>query len=108
MSQTQEIHFIELLLMLLVALIFDLLSLIPILNFVVWVFAWLTFWFWFKMKGISLITDKKRLLTVGGVSLIEIIPAISMLPSWIALVLIIYFINKAEKILLNSTKNENN
>ena len=108
MSQTQEIHFIELLLMLLVALIFDLLSLIPILNFVVWVFACLTFWFWFKMKGISLITDKKRLLTVGGVSLIEIIPAISMLPSWIALVLIIYFINKAEKILLNSTKNENN
>lgn len=108
MSQTQEIHFIELFLMLLVAGIFDLISLIPVLNFVVWVFAWLTFWFWFKMKGISLITDKKRLLTVGGVSLIEIIPAISILPSWIALVVIIYSINKAEKILLNSNKNENN
>lgn len=104
MSQSQEINFIELLLMLLVAGVFDLMSLIPILNFAVWVFAWLTFWFWFKMKGISLITDKKRLLTVGGVSFIELIPALSALPSWIALVLIIYFLNKAERTLL--PKNE--
>ncbi len=104
MSQNKEINFIELLLMLLVAGIFDLMSLIPILNFAVWIFAWLTFWFWFKMKGISLVTDKKRLLTVGGVSFIELVPALSALPSWIALILIIYFLNKAEKNLLH--KNE--
>jgi hypothetical protein len=49
------------------------------------VFAGLTFWLWFMMRGISIVTPK-RLTALGGGFLAELIPAVDALPAWTAAV----------------------
>jgi hypothetical protein len=72
-----------------VAVFFDtiqaLLNLIPIIGtaiaWIMSIIAWLTFYIWFKIKGVSFQNEKyyKKLL-LGG--LIEGLPIINFLPSW--------------------------
>lgn len=72
-----------------VAIFYDamqaILNLIPLIgNAIAWVMsiiAWLTFYIWFKIKGVSFQDAKyyKKLL-LGG--LIEAIPIVNFLPSW--------------------------
>ncbi|MCI0619426.1 hypothetical protein L0Y40_00085 [Candidatus Wolfebacteria bacterium] len=74
-------------LMFCVAGLYDLASFIPIVNVVIVPVAWLHFWMWFKLHGVSIgFTNPKRLVTTGTTSLIEFIPAISAIPTWIAFV----------------------
>ena len=74
-------------LMFAVAILYDLASFIPVVNIVIVPVAWLHFWFWFKLHGVSIgFTNPKRLVTAGATSVIEFIPAASALPTWIAFV----------------------
>lgn len=71
--------------MLAVAVIYDLLSLIPVVTYIVIPLAWLHFWLWFQLHGVNIgFADPKKLLTMGGVSLIEIIPGVGNIsPTWV-------------------------
>lgn len=52
------------------------------------IFAWLTFYTWFKIKGVNF-SSPKRALAFNGGFLIELIPVLNALPAWTAAVLII-------------------
>lgn len=69
------------------ASLFDLLSAVPIVNWVVIIFANMTFALWFLIKGVGLISPKK-LAAPAIATLVEIIPAISSIPAIILAVLI--------------------
>jgi hypothetical protein len=74
-------------LMLIVAVFFDLLNagvnLIPVAGQImaelITVFAYCCLWFWFSLKGVSLVS-KKRAFRFFGVSIIELIPILNVLP----------------------------
>jgi len=92
-------------LMIFVALIYDLfqliINLIPIagqiLSFVITIFAFLTFYLWFKIYGRSFVSPKRAMAMGAGV-IIEIIPIISILPGWTVAVILLIGIEKLEKI----------
>lgn len=65
--------------MLLVASFFDLISLIPFVNIISSVIAWMIFTVWFYFLGAGLLNTKK-LATVSLSFLAELIPFVSMLP----------------------------
>lgn len=44
-------------------------------------FAFMTFFLWFYLNGISMITPKRLLAMIGG-GIIEMIPYINILPGW--------------------------
>lgn len=58
-----------------ICLIADVLSIIPVVNWVVWIFMAPSLWFYFKMKGVQ-----SRYALIG--SIIEVIPIISILPGY--------------------------
>lgn len=64
--------------------------------------AWLTFYIWFKTKGMSF-TSPKRILTMGGGFLIELIPVLNVLPAWTLAVIILIGTNKAEALIEKTT-----
>ena len=76
-------------LMLATAVLFDvvqaLINLIPvvgqILSFFISIFAFMTFWLWFKMYGVSF-SKGKNLKNLGFGFLIEMIPVVDILPAW--------------------------
>ncbi|MCK4386782.1 MAG: hypothetical protein KAV41_01695 [Candidatus Pacebacteria bacterium] len=68
----------------------------PFVNWLISIFAWLTFWLWFTIKGVSFTNNPKRLFTFMGGSLLEIIPLIATLPIWTANITATVFITKAE------------
>ena len=50
------------------------------------IFAWLIFWFWFKLNGVSFLKGKTALLRLVAISIggiIEIIPLINDIPTWL-------------------------
>lgn len=65
--------------MLLIAAVFDLISLIPFVNVVSSVIAWMIFTVWFYFLGAGLLNPKK-FATVSISFLAELIPLVSMLP----------------------------
>ncbi len=67
--------------LMIVALVFDILSLIPVVNWIVWILNWIIFPLWFKLQGVSYIKGK-RLALAGLSSIIEIIPILSILPGY--------------------------
>lgn len=90
-------------LMVAVAVIFDLLQFfLNLLHFIpaignavafvttsiLTIIAWLTFYIWFKTKGVTFNTSK-RMLSLGGGFLIELIPILNALPAWTLSVVII-------------------
>lgn len=60
------------------------------------IWAYLTFWFWFKIHGVSFMNPKRALALNGGL-LIELIPVINALPAWTLAVVIIFITTKAEE-----------
>lgn len=62
------------------------------------VWAWLTFYVWFKLNGISFVSPKRALALNGGF-LLEIIPVLNALPAWTAAVVIIFLSTRAEELL---------
>ena len=70
-----------------------LLNFIPIIGWIfvslLSIFAWLTFFTWFKFNGIGFLRGKAailRLTALMGVGITEIIPIINDIPAWIAFV----------------------
>lgn len=71
------------------ALFFDawqaLIQLIPglgqIFASLVAMFAFMTFWFWFRLHGIKFSTAKRSAI-MGGGFFIELIPILNILPAW--------------------------
>lgn len=63
------------------------------------IFAWMTFWFWFKLNNISFLKGKTALLRLAALSIggiIEIIPIVNDLPAWIIAVAIMFVVVKLE------------
>jgi len=99
--------------MLTVALLFDglqfgtdLLHVLPIIGTVaqsvadilISVWAWLTFYVWFKIRGVSFI-NPKRFAVLNGGALLEMIPVINTLPAWTLAVFLLIGITRAEELL---------
>jgi len=86
--------------MIVVALFYDALQLALAFAFMDWlvgIFAFLTFYVWFKMKGMSFMKPK-RALVMGGGFIIEIIPVLSILPAWTLAVTILALDSKIKKV----------
>jgi len=69
----------------------------PFVNWLISIFAWMTFFLWFALKGIKFTNNPKRVFTFMGGSLLEIIPGIATLPAWTATITITILTIKAEK-----------
>jgi hypothetical protein len=88
------------------ALFFDSLQWLLAFVFMDWLagfFAFLTFFVWFKFYGMKFITPK-RIATMGGAFLIEIIPVLAALPAWTGAVVILILDMKAKKLLSGDIK----
>lgn len=68
----------------------------PVVAFLITVWAWLSFYVWFKMKGVSFGSAKRASAMVGG-ALIEMLPVINMLPAWTLSVATIIITTRAEE-----------
>jgi len=68
------------LLMIFVSAIYDLISLIPIVNIFSKVFAYLHFWIWFSIKGVSYTKNPKIMKWQAIGAIIGLIPIVSALP----------------------------
>ena len=75
------------------------------INSFISIFAWLMFWFWFKMHGVGFLDGKLVLksVTMWGAGLIELVPLINNLPAWTVAIVIMLFIVKAEDAIYNKT-----
>lgn len=113
-EKRQRISNIKWILMVAVAVVIDglqfLLNFIPILGWffvsLISVFAWLTFFVWFKFNGISFLEGKRAILkfaSLFGVSIIEIFPLLNDLPAWTAYTVLMFFIIRGEDMLYNSS-----
>lgn len=97
-QQGLESHTIAL--MIPTALFFDVLQFLLgfiYMGWVVGIFAGLTFWLWFRLKGIKIgFGEPKRMLGFAGTSLVEMIPVplLAGLPAWTAFVTLICIKNK--------------
>jgi len=56
-------------------------------NWILDIWAWLTFYVWFKMKNVSF-ANPKRALSLNGGFLLEFIPGLDELPCWTGAVII--------------------
>jgi hypothetical protein len=77
------------------ALFFDLLSIVPVVNWIAAIFAWMTFGLWFLMRGVGFINPKK-LATWGVAALIGLIPALSAIPELTLAVAVTIMLVRAE------------
>jgi len=94
-------------LMVMVALIYDglqaLIDLISVgtvgwaINPLINIWSFLTFFFWFKLKGVSFISPKK-LATILTPSFLEFFPLVNSLPTWTCGVIIMLAIVYAEDV----------
>lgn len=87
-----------------------LLNFIPFVGWIaaslISIFAWLTFFTWFKLNGVNFLSGKTTVLKIAslfGVSILEIFPIINDFPAWIAYIVIMIFIVKAEDTIFNKT-----
>lgn len=71
-----------------VAIFFDLIQIILTLlavgivaDSLITVVAGLTFFLWFKLKGVQF-NNSKKILTAGGSFLVEAIPVLNVIPTW--------------------------
>jgi len=99
--QGRELKNHTIVLMVVTALFFDSLQWVLAYILMDWLagfFAFLTFLVWFWLYGIKF-TTPKRLATMGGAFIIEIVPILSLLPAWTGAVVILVLDYKAKKIL---------
>ncbi len=75
-----------------VALVFDILSLVPLLNIITGLVGWFIFSLWFFLLGFGLL-EGRRLVTIMSSMIIEVVPLLSWLPTMtigvIALILMV-------------------
>ncbi len=64
-------------------------------NWILDIWAWLTFYIWFKIKGVGF-ANPKRAVSLNGGFIIELIPAVNALPVWTAAVIILVITVKTE------------
>ncbi len=86
--------------MFVVAIFFDVTQWLLAFIFMDWlvsIFAYLTFFLWFKLKGISFMKPK-RLVVAGTSFLLEIIPFVAALPALTGAVVITALDSKIKKI----------
>lgn len=91
--------------MIAVALFYDaiqaFINLIPflgqILSSLIGLFAFLTFYLWFKLKGLNFATAK-RAGYLGGGFMIELLPLVNMLPAWTLTITLLAMDSKTKKI----------
>ncbi|MDP2642028.1 MAG: hypothetical protein Q8P21_01925 [bacterium] len=89
-------------LMIAVALFFDALQALLTIVFMGWlvgIFAGLTFYVWFKLRGLSFMKPK-RFITFGTASVIEMFPflPLSALPAWTGAIVILALDSKIKKV----------
>lgn len=87
-------------LMVSVALFFDVLQWLLAFIFMGWlvsIFALLTFYTWFKMRGMNFVRPKRAAL-LGGGFIIELIPIINILPAWTLAIVLLALDSKIKKI----------
>ena len=102
-SQNQQrINSVTAIFMIVVALLYDavqaFLDFILIglaVNWILDIWAWLTFFIWFKLKGVSF-ANPKRAISLNGGFILELIPAVNALPIWTAAVIILVITVKTE------------
>ena len=88
--------------MVFVAVFFDLLQAIlaaliigGFLNWFVNLIAWLTFFLWFKLNGVSIGDSGRKWLVQGGTWMIEMLPFINGLtPGWVVFTISIIMISR--------------
>jgi len=109
MNSGEKIGDTTLVFMLIIAGFYDLIqfliSFIPvlgeILSMLISIFAFMTFYVWFKMYGMNFMTPK-RAATMGGGFLIELIPVVDMLPAWTCAVVILVGTTKVKELVAKS------
>lgn len=68
------------------------------------IFAWLTFYFWFKLNGINMLdSGVRKIITLLCGAFIEMLPVINVLPAWTISVVIMLFIVRSEDVIFNKT-----
>ena len=110
--EDQEINKITMWAMIAVARFFDgiqfgadLMNFIPYVGFILaWtitsgvsIFAWLTFFLWFRLMGSKF--DSKVVATTVGTFFIELIPGLNALPAWTLSIVVIFMFFQTKKIL---------
>ena len=84
-----------------------LLNFIPIMGWIfsalVSVFAFLLFYLWFKLNGVTFMESILKFIIRFVVMVLEIIPVLNFLPLWFLSTIIMIFIIKAEDTLYNKT-----
>jgi ABC-type proline/glycine betaine transport system permease subunit len=86
-------------LMVSVAFFFDVLQWLLDFIFMSWlvtIFAWLTFYVWFKMRGISFATPK-RASVLGVGTIVDLIPIVGAL-AWTAMIITLALDSKIKKV----------
>lgn len=87
----------------------DVLHLIPFIGnafaimgtMIIDLWAFLTFYVWFKIHGVSF-ASPKRGLTMAGAVIIELIPVVNALPAWTAAVVILFLTTRGEEALAST------
>lgn len=76
-----------------------------VLNGVVSLFAWLSYYLWYKVLDIGFLdVGVRKILTFMGGGLLEMIPIVNTLPSWTISVILIIFIVAREDALYNKER----
>ncbi len=79
----------------------------PAINWLIGIFAWLTFWLWFNLNGVKFVKSPKNFFTLNIAGLCEIIPFVATLPAWTTSVIILVMMNKIEVATTKVTKKPN-
>ena len=68
------------------------------INWLISILAWLTFFLWFVLNGVSFMKKPKLFFTLSGGGLVETIPILplSALPGWTATIITIIFMTKVK------------
>lgn len=100
-DQKQGLGNPTIILMIMVAIFFDVLQWLLAFVFMDWLvgfYAFLTFYVWFKIKGMSFMKPK-RFATMGGTFLVEVIPWLASLPAWTGAITFLAIDSKIKKVL---------
>ncbi|MFA6273236.1 MAG: hypothetical protein WC673_01965 [Candidatus Paceibacterota bacterium] len=66
-----------------------------VVNTLLDIFIWITFYIWFKIYGVNFISVRRGLPFVGA-GLVEIIPALNVLPAWTVAIAIMWITTKSQ------------
>jgi len=94
-TKRQRINSVAIIFMVAIAIIFDLISLIPFVNIVSELIAYAIFGLWFYLLGVGFMNPKR--FAVAAVSaIIGFIPFLSMLPELTVAVIVVILMVKSE------------